>query len=150
MAKMGNEEMFENLLRLFGNPYLKNNFLDSFLTLQRMGFVTAPNYWGLMGEKNTGLPNPLDLYARMLDFYMALGFVPRDKYDQALRDNEGLRQENRFLKETIRELQGSIFREGGEGMQETWREITQRQVELNKAVGQNFCELVKLWQVTER
>ncbi len=147
---MSNEEMFENLMGLLNNPLGKNNFLDFFLALQRRGFEAAPGYGSLTGAQNAIPPNPLELYTRMMDFYMVLGLVPRAKYDQALRDNEELRQENKLLKDTLRELQFNIVREGGARIQDTWREITQRQLELNKEVGQNFCELIKQWQLTER
>jgi FtsZ-binding cell division protein ZapB len=79
----------------------------------------------------------------MVDFYIVLGFVPRSKYDEMLTENEKLKEENRFLRDTIRELQVNIFREGGEKVQQAWGTIIDKQLEMNKEIAKNFVELFK-------
>ena len=143
---MYNEEMFKNMMSLFTNPIFKKNFFDFFLKSQQEGIEAAKKFWNLSPEKNTFFPNVLEVYEKMIDFYITLGFVPRTKYDQVLRENEDLRQENKFLKDTIHEVQSSIFTEGGERLQETWREIVGKQLDLNKEIAKNFFELVKQLQ----
>ncbi len=69
--------------------------------------------------------------------------MPRSTYDQALRENEELRRENKFLKDTLRELQFNVFTKYGEEMQQAWREITDRQLAMNREMGRVFLELFK-------
>jgi hypothetical protein len=143
---MYNEEMSKDMMSLFTNPLFKKNFFDFFLKAQQEGIEAAKKFWNLSPEKNTFIPNVMEVYEKMIDFYITLGFVPRTKYDQLLRENENLRQENKFLKETIHEVQSSIFTEGGEKLQESWREIVGKQLDLNKEIAKNFFELVKQLQ----
>ena len=143
---MYNEEMFKDMMSLLTNPLFKKNFFDFFLKMQQEGIEAAKKFWNLSLEKNMFYPNVPELYEKMVDFYITLGFVPRVKYDKVLRENEDLRQENKFLKDTIQEVQSSIFTEGGEKLQETWREIIDKQLDLNKEIAKNFFELVKQLQ----
>ncbi len=143
---MYNEEMFKDMLSLFTNPLFKKNFFDFFIKMQQEGIEAAKKFWSISLEKNTVYPNVPELYEKMVDFYITLGFVPRTKYDKVLKENEDLRQENKFLKDTIQEVQSSIFKEGGEKLQETWREIVDKQLDLNKEIAKNFFELVKQLQ----
>ncbi len=143
---MGNEEMLKGMKDLFANPLFQQNFHEFFLAAQREGLAAAQRLWNLTGEKNRLSNNVPEIYEKLLDFYLTLGFVPQHKYDQVLRENEELRQENKFLKDAIGELQLNIFKEGGQKLQETWREITDRQLAMHREIGKDFLELFGQWR----
>jgi regulator of replication initiation timing len=142
-VKMNNEEMMKDMMDLFANPLFKKNFFDFLLNVQREGIEATRKFWNLSPEKTTNFPNALELYEKMFDIYINLGFVPHAKYEKVLKENEALRQENKFLKDTLGELQSSIFREGGEKLQETWHEIIDKQLDMNREIAKDFYELFK-------
>ena len=144
---MNNEEMRKDMMDLFTNPLFKKNFFGFFLDVQREGIEAAKKLWNLSPEKSTYFPYALEIYEKMIDFYITLGFVPRTKYEKVLKENEDLRQENKFLKETIYEVQSSIFKEGGEKLQETWHKVIDKQVAMNREIKKDFFQLFKQLQV---
>ncbi len=143
---MFNEEMVKSMMDLFTDPLFKKNFFDFFLDVQREGIAAAKKMWNLTPEKTMYFPNALEVYEKMIDFYITLGFVPRTKYEKALKENEDLRQENKFLKNTIFEVQATIFKEGGDKLQETWHEVIDKQVDMNREITKDFFELFKQLQ----
>jgi hypothetical protein len=92
-------------------------------------------------------PNALEAYERMADFYVIFGFVPRLKYDQALSENKSLKEENKFLRDTIRELQENLFKEGNAAAQEIWHKSIDKQLEVNKEIAKNFFEIFRMLKV---
>ena len=139
---MYNDECSMKMLELFTNPLFKKGFFDFFLTMQQEGIEAARKFWGGYANKNS-FPNAMDMYERMVDFYIILGFVPKIKYDEVLNENKSLKDENRFLRDTIRELQSSLFTEGGERVQQIWNGIIDKQLEANKEIAKNFFELFR-------
>ncbi|MGD0887411.1 MAG: hypothetical protein ABSA46_21420 [Thermodesulfovibrionales bacterium] len=137
-----NQDMIKNMMDLFANPLFKKGFFDFFLKMQQEGIESAKKFWNATYDKNL-FPNASDMFEKMVDFYIILGFVPRVKYDEILKENEKLRDENKFLRDTIKELQLTIFKEGGEKMQEAWGTIIDKQLEMNKEIAKNFFELFK-------
>jgi hypothetical protein len=131
------------MLELFTNPLFKKGFFDFFLKMQQEGIEAARKFWGGYADKNFPFPNAMDMYERMVDFYIILGFVPRAKYDEMLNENKSLKEENRFLRDTIRELQLNLFTEGGERVQQIWHGIIDKQLETNKEIAKNFFELFR-------
>jgi hypothetical protein len=140
---MYKDECNMQMLELFTNPLFKKGFFDFFLKMQQEGIEAARKFWGGYGDKNLPFPNAMEMYERMVDFYIILGFVPRAKYDEMLNENKSLKEENRFLRDTIRELQLNLFTEGGERVQQIWHGIIDKQLEANKEVAKNFFELFR-------
>jgi len=143
--------MFSNecsikMLDLFTNPLFKKGFFDFFLKMQQEGIEAARKFWGSYADKNR-FPDAIDMYERLVDFYIILGFVPRTKYDEALKENKSLKEENKFLRDTIRELQLSLFSEGGERVQQIWHGIIDKQLEANREIAKNFFDLFRLLKV---
>ncbi len=147
---MNNEEMMKAMMDLFTNPLFKKNFFGFFLDVQREGIESAKKLWNLSPEKTTYFPYALEIYEKMIDFYITLGFVPRTKYEKVLKENEDLRQENKFLKDTIYEVQSSIFKEGGEKLQETWHEVIDKQVAMNRELTKDLFQIFKELQTSGR
>jgi len=139
---MYNDECSMKMLELFANPLFKKGFFDFFLKMQQEGIEAARKFWSGYGDKNP-FPNAIDMYERMVDFYIVLGFVPKTKYDEVLNENKSLKEENKFLRDTIRELQLSLFTEGGERIQQIWHGIIDKQLETNKEIAKNFFELFR-------
>ena len=137
------EDCYKYFLDLYSNPLFKKGFFDFFLKMQQEGIEAARKYWTTYAEKSGASPFAPDMFEKLVDFYIVLGFVPRQKYDEVLKDVERLKEENRFLRSTISELQVNIFKEGGEKAQEVWRDIVDKQFEMNKEIAQDFFELFR-------
>jgi hypothetical protein len=132
---------------LFTNPLFKMGFFDFFLKMQQEGIETARKFWATYSEKNNFFPDAIEMYERMIDFYIILGFVPRVKYDELLSENKSLKEENKFLRDTIRELQCNLFTEGGEKVQQIWHSSIDKQFEGHKEIAKNFFELFRQLKV---
>jgi hypothetical protein len=131
------------MMDLFTNFLFKKGFFDFFLKMQQEGIESARRFWGTYAGKDL-FPNAVDIFERMVDFYIGLGLVPSAKYDEALKENKSLNEENKFLKDMIRELQMNLFTEGGEKVQQIWHISIDKQLEMNKEIGKNFFELFRL------
>ena len=135
--------MMKNILQLYSNPLFQKGFFDFFQKMQQEGIEAAKKFWNLSPEKNSLFPNTLEIYEKLIDFYIVLGFVPKSKYEEVLKENEKLKYENLFLRDTIKQLQFKVFTEGGEKVQEVWKDIVDKQMELNKDIAKNFFELFR-------
>lgn len=140
------EEMIKYTTNLFNNPLYRKGFFDFFLKQQQEGIEAARNFWSGYADKNDLFPGLAETYERMVDFYIILGFVPKNKYDEALHENTKLMEENKFLRDTIRELQRTLFTDGEEKIQQTWHNIIDKQLESNKEIGKRFFELFRQLQ----
>jgi hypothetical protein len=123
------------------------DFFDFFLKMQQEGIEAARKYWSAYAAKNSVYPNALEMYERMIDFYIVLGFVPKAKYDEALKENRELKEENKFLRDIIRELQSNFFAEGGVKAQKIWQDTIDKQLDVNKEIAKNFFELFRMLKV---
>ena len=137
------QDIIKNMMDLFGNPLFKKGFSDFSLRMQQEGIEAARKFWSTYSEKDNLFPDAGEMYERIMDFYIILGFVPRAKYDEALKETQKLKEENKFLRDTIRELQVSVFKEGGEKVQEAWGTIIDKQLEMNREAAKNFFELLR-------
>lgn len=140
---MYNDEMTKKMMDLFTNPLFKKGFFDFFLKMQQEGIEAARKFWSAYPGKNSFAPNVMDMYEQMVDFYIILGFVPKARFDEAVNENKSLKEENRFLRDTLRELQLSLFTEGGDKVQQIWHGIIDKQLETNKEIARNFFELIR-------
>ena len=143
---MDDKEFTQKILDLFSNPLFKMDFLDFFLKTQQEGIEAAKKFWSLYAHENV-FPNAVDMYERMVDFYIIVGLVPKAKYDQAIKENERLKEENRFLRETFGQLQENLYSEGGEKAQQAWQHIIDTQLDANREIAKNFFDLFRLLKV---
>ena len=143
---MYDKELTLKVLDLFSNPLFKMEFLDFFLKTQQEGIEAARKFWTLNAD-NSVFPNAVDMYERMVDFYILLGFVPKAKYHKILQKKERLEEENKFLRDTLSELQASLLTEGGERVEQIWQENIDKQLDANREIGKNFFELFRLLKV---
>jgi hypothetical protein len=111
--------------------------------MQREGIEAARRFWHSYPYKNVFFPNAMDMYEKMIDFYLSLGLAPRAKYEEVFEEHEKLHYQNAFLRETIMQLQLRMFAEGGEKVREAWESIIDKQIEMNKEIAKNFFEFFR-------
>jgi len=147
MFNIFNEETTKQMTDLFTNPLFKMGFFDFFLKMQQEGIEAARKFWRDYAGRNNLVPNAMDMYERIIDFYIILGLVPRMKYEEVVKENGHLKEENKFLRDTIRELQLNLFKEGGERGQQIWHESIDKQLDLHKEIAKNFFEIFRQLKV---
>jgi len=140
---MINEELFTFIMSLFNDVLFRKGFFDFFQKMQREGIEAARRFWDSYPYKNVFFPNALDIYEKMIDFYISLGLAPRANYDEIFKEHEKLLYQNTFLRETILQLQQKMFAEGGEKVRETWESIIDKQIEMNEEIAENFFEFFR-------
>jgi hypothetical protein len=138
-----NEEIIKNIIDLYSNPIFQRSFLDFFTKMQQEGVEAAKKSWDMNPKKNTLSDNTTEIFEQMISFYSNLGFVPKTKYDEVVKENEKLKKEKEFLENTLKELNLKIFTEGSLKIQEAWREITDKQMEMGKDISKNIFDLFK-------
>ena len=135
-----NEETLSNLTNLLSNPLFKMNFFEFYTKMQKEGIDAAKTFWN-MNAGNSKFFNAPEVFEKMVDFYIILGFVPSYKYDKVLRENERLRDENKLLKNAMQDLQLNVFKEGGEKAQQAWTDVIDKQFEMNRDIAKNFFDV---------
>jgi tetratricopeptide (TPR) repeat protein len=139
---MFSEEAWKQMMELFSNPLFKKSLFDFNVKMQQEGIEAAKRFWNMNPAKDS-FPFGAEMFEKMADFYIILGFVPHYKYDEALKEKERLQKENEFLKETIKQLQMNLFSEAGERAQQVWESIISKQFEMHKDLSKNILELFK-------
>lgn len=137
------EEFIKNILELYNNPLFKKGFTDFFMKAQQEGIEAARKFWDMNPEKDTLAENTTEIFEQMTAFYSNLGFVPKTKYNAAVKENEELKKENEFLKNTIKEMNQKVFTEGSLKLQEAWKETIDKQMEMSKEIAKYFLDLFK-------
>ena len=138
------DDFFKGLMELFNNPLFKKTCFDYIMFSQREGLETAQKYWSSKAKENMFFVDMPVLVDQMSEFYSAMGFVSRKKYDEVLEENSRLKKENAFLRDTIQQLNLRVMTEGGMKMQEAWKETVDKQMEISKEITKNFFEIFKL------
>src|SRR5208282_27846 len=140
---MFNEELIKSMSRLFNDFLFRKGFFDFFQKVQLEGIEAARRFWPSYAYRNVYSPNALNVYERMIDFYISLGLAPKAKYYKLFEEHEDLHYQNSFLRETVMQLQLKMFAEGGEKMREAWETIIGKQIEMNEELAKNFLELFR-------
>jgi hypothetical protein len=140
---MFNEETIKFMMDMYNNPLFKTGFAEFFQQMQKEGIEAARKFWNLSPASSALFPNASEIFERMADFYIILGFVPKAKYDEVVKENEKLKYENTFLRDTIKQLQMNLFKEGGEKIQGVWKDVVDKQLEINKEIAKNSFELFR-------
>lgn len=140
---MFNENTMKSMMDLFANPLFRQGCQDFFMKMQQEGMEAAKKAWDMSGQKYPSFTSADDFYEKMVDFYTLMGFVPSAKYNELLKENEKLKKENSLLKNMIKDLQNNLFKEGAEMAQQSWQEIIDKQLEVNKELTKSFFEQFK-------
>lgn len=145
---MYDEETLKKMMSMFTDPLFKKSFFDFFVKMQKEGIDAARKFWSLGPEKEY-FAEAAEVFEKMVDFYIVLGFVPHFKYDEALKENDKLKKEVEFLRQTLKDLQLNLFTEGGEKAQELYKSIIDKQLEMNREIAKDFFELFKSLKSSE-
>ena len=140
---MVKEEAIDYMEELFTKPLFNRGFLEFFSKMQQEGIEAAKRFWNLSHDGDGLVPRAPELFERLIDFYIILGFVPRQRHERALGENEKLKRENKVLTDILRELYCSVNGNGGKHMQEVWKEIMDRQREMNRDMADMFLGFFK-------
>lgn len=138
-----NKDMFQNMIDLYNNPLFQKGFSEFFITMQKEGIDAARAFWESTSDKKDFSDDTSVLFEQMISFYSNLGFVPKQKLDEVVQENEKLKKENEFLKKTIQELNLKVFEEGSVKMHDAWKDVVEKQMEINKDMAQNILDLFK-------
>ncbi len=138
-----NEEIIRRIIDLWNDPNYQKGFFDFFLRMQQEGLEAARAFWNQSAEKQKLHPQAADMFEQMASFYAGLGFVPKQKYDAAVAENEKLKKENEALKRTMKELNLKVFSEGSAKVQEAWTTVMEKQMALSKEMAKGFIDLFK-------
>lgn len=140
---MMSEEFIKNILALYSNPLFQKGFVEFFMKSQQEGIEAARKFWDMNPKKDTVTENATEIFEQMIAFYSNLGFVPKTKYDEVVKENEELKKENEFFKNTMREMNHKVFTEGSLKIQEAWKETIDKQMEIAKEISKSFFDLFK-------
>jgi hypothetical protein len=140
---MMTDDFLKTLLDLYNNPFFKKGFHDFFTMVQQDGVEAAKKFWDISPAKQSLFPNTSEIFVKMVDFYRNLGFVPLNKYEEVVKENEQVKKENQFLKDTINDLNQKIFTEGGKAMQELWKTNLDKHIEMSKEIAKGFMDIFK-------
>ncbi len=135
---MLNEELHKSIMILFNDSLFRKGFLDFFQKMQREGIEAARRSWDSYPYKSVFLPNAIDIYEKMIDFYISLGLASKAKYEEVFEEHEKLLYQDTFLRDAIIQLQLKMFAEGGENVREAWESMIDKQIELHNEIPKNF------------
>jgi hypothetical protein len=136
------EEATKSVEDLFRMPLFKIGLFEFFRNVQEADIVAAKNYWSLSHGTNFLIPNAPEIFEKLIDFYIILGFVPRKRHEKVVDENGNLKEGNTFLRNTIRELQDNVLTSLAEDMQKIWQKIEGQQMGLNVETIGNLAEIL--------
>ena len=144
------EEFMKSLLDFYRNPLFKRGFPEFFLRVQQEGIEAAKQFWNVSPLRRSLFPDTSEIFEKMLDFYLNLGFVPFTKYEEVMKENRRLKNENeqlgkqiRFLMDIIEDLNQKVFTEGGKAMQELWETSIEKHIEMSREIAKGFLDIFK-------
>jgi regulator of replication initiation timing len=111
--------------------------------MQEMGLEAAKQYWAANHREDTFPLSVPEFFERMTAFYADLGFVTKRQYDKVVEENDRLKKENEFLKNTLKELNLKIYTEGSLQVQQMWKDTAQKQMEMSAEIATTFLDLFK-------
>ncbi len=136
-----NPDLLKALMGFYENPANRQGFLEFFSKAQQEGMEAARKFWESSASGPGTAPVAPELFEQMIAFYSSLGFVPKQKFDEVAKENEALKKENEFLRKTIQELNLKVFEEGSSQIQETWKNVVEKQMAMNKELSKGFLDL---------
>lgn len=138
-----NQDDINFLMKLYSNPSFQKSFGDFYTKAQVDGLEEAKKFWKLSPEKKAFDFDTSKVFEQMLEFYSGMGVVSRGKYDEVTCENEKLKRENDVLKDTIKQMNVKVFTEEGKKIQDSWKEVVEKQMEANKEMSESFFNLFK-------
>ena len=127
---------------LFTKPLFKKWFLEFFTKMEKDGIHAAERFWNQYHQGDGVVPKAPELFEKLIDFYFILGFVPRQKHEMNVKENERLKEENKRFMDILRELRSAIY-DAQRNMREAWEEVMDRQVEISSGLGEGVRDFLR-------
>ncbi len=130
------------ILNLNSDPDFQKSFLQFFVKMQQGGAGEAKEFWEKKCQTQA-FENTSEMFEQITKLYSTLGFVPQKEYDKVLKENEKLKEENVFLKNTLKELNMKVFSQGSKEMQDALSQTFEKQVNAGKELAESFFDIFK-------
>lgn len=128
-------------MAFYENPATRQGFLAFFSKAQQEGMEAARKFWESSAAGQGKAAVAPELFEEMIAFYSSLGFVPKQKFDEVVKENKTLKEENEFLKKTLQELNLKVFEEGSNRVHEAWKDVVEKQMAMNKELAKGFLDI---------
>ena len=135
------QDVLKAIIKFYENPATRQGFLDFFYKAQQEGMAAARKLWETSAAGQGTAAAAPELFEQMAAFYSSLGFVPKQKFDAVVEENEELKKENDFLKKTLQEINFKVFQEGSSQVHEAWKDVVEKQMAVNKELAKGFLDL---------
>ena len=139
---MMTEQQMRMMMEMFSNPMFKQGANEFLKIAQQQGLEAANKFWGISSESQA-FPSMDKMMERASEFYQTMGFVPQAKYEELMKENATLKNENQMLRDTIRDLQQRFMAENGAKAQQAWQEIVDKQLDMSREVTKSFFDVLK-------
>ena len=136
---MMTEQQMQMMLEMLSNPMFKQGANEFIKIAQQQGLAEANKFWGISNETQP-FSGTEKIMEGMSKFYQNLGFVPQAKYDELVKENAKLKNENEVLRSTLGELQQKYMAEHGAKAQQAWGDIVGKQLEMSQSVTKSFFD----------
>ena len=138
---MMTEQQMRMMLEMFSNPMFKQGANEFLKIAQQRGIEEANKFWGVSTESQS-IPGVDKMMAQVGDFYKNMGFVPQAKYEDLMKENANLKNENQLLRTSINELQQKYMAEHGVRAQQAWQEVVEKQVNMSRDATKGFFDML--------
>ena len=139
---MMTEQQMRMMMETFNNPMFKQGANEFLKMAQQQGMEAANKFWGISTESQA-FPGAEKMMSQMAEFYKTMGFVPQARFDEIMKENATLKNENQMLRDTIRDLQNRFMAENGAKAQQAWQEVVDKQLEMSREVTKSFFDVLK-------
>lgn len=143
---MMTEQQTRMMMEMMNNPLFKQGATEFLKMAQQQGLEAANKFWGLSPTPPTespSFPTADKMMGQMADFYQQFGFVSQAKYDELVKENLTLKNENQVLRDSLRDLQQRFMSEHGAKAQQAWQDVVTKQLEMSREVTKGFFDVLK-------
>lgn len=139
---MMTEQQMRAMMEMWNNPLYQQGMKEFAKIAQQQGMEAAGKFWG-MNPSTPAAPTAEGMMTQMAGFYQSFGFVTQAKYDEAVKENLTLKNENQVLREALRDLQQRYTSEHGAKAQQAWQDIVSKQLDMSREVTKSFFDVLK-------
>lgn len=139
---MSPQEAFMKLLASYGKPEFAQAWQQFASYAQQQSWENTQKILSKnAAEQFSEFTEPY--LSQMKSMFDAMGYVPKAEHDKALQQIAQLKSENDLLKTTLRDLQQTFFNEATTKSQQAWKEMLEKQLEVNREISRGFFDALK-------
>ncbi len=136
------EQQMRMMMEMLSNPVYQQGMAEFYKVAQNQGVEAAKKFWGMSSDK-PDFPTAEKMMEQMSGFYQNFGFVPQSRYDEQVKENLNLKNENQALRDALRDLQQRYMSEHGAKAQQAWQDIVSKQLDMSREVTKSFFDVLK-------